>query len=162
MSWIKVSVGVLVALPVLLLAAGQLGLLRGTPPADLGVKDGKLKAPSNTPNSASSQAGLWPNHPLQSYAQIEPLAQGAATAAAWSRLKATVEKTPGARVVNEAPDYLRAEYTTSLLKFTDDVEFWFDRNAQLLHARSASRIGRKDFGANKERLRALRSALQAP
>jgi uncharacterized protein (DUF1499 family) len=162
MAWIKVILGVLVALPVLLLAAGQLGLLRGTAPADLGVKDGRLKAPSNTRNSASSQAGLWPEHPQLAYARIEPLAQGAAAAAAWNRLKPLLEKTPGTRVVGESENYLRAECSTRLLKFTDDVEFWFDRSAAVLHARSASRLGREDFGANRARLDALRSALAAP
>jgi uncharacterized protein (DUF1499 family) len=162
MAWIKLSLGLLVALPLLLLAAGQLGLLRGTPPTDLGVRGGKLKAPANTPNSASSQAQLWPGHPQLAYAQIEPLAQGAAAAVAWSRLKPMLQKMPGAQVINESEDYLRAEFTTRLLKFTDDMEFWFDRRASVLHVRSASRLGRKDFGANRERLDALRSALQAP
>ena len=48
-----------IALPVLLgvgLLAAQGGALRGTQPNDLGVKDGRLKAPSLTRNSVSSQA----------------------------------------------------------------------------------------------------------
>ena len=60
--------------PLLLLAAGQLGLLTGKAPSGLGVKDGKLKPPSRTPNSVSSQAMLWPEGDYASaYAQIEPL-----------------------------------------------------------------------------------------
>ena len=49
---------VLVVLVVGAIAAGRLGLLRRSPPLDLGVRDGRLKAPSNKPNSISSQAGL--------------------------------------------------------------------------------------------------------
>jgi uncharacterized protein (DUF1499 family) len=162
MAWIKVSLGVLVALPLLLLAAGQLGLLRGKPPVDLGVRAGLFKAPSNTENSVSSQAELWPQHPQMAYARIEPLAQGAGAAAAWGRLKPALQKMPGAHVVKESEDYLHAEFTTPWLMFTDDVEFWFDRKASVLHVRSASRMGRKDFGANRARVRAVRSALQAP
>jgi uncharacterized protein (DUF1499 family) len=162
MAWIKVGLGILLAVPVLLLAAGQLGLLRGKPPTDLGVKEGKLKAPSGNPNSACSQADLWPGHPQLAYARTEPLAQGAGAAAAWSRLKPALQKSQGVQVIGESEDYLRAEFTTRLLKFTDDVEFWFDRRNAVLHVRSASRLGRKDFGANRERLNALRSALAAP
>ena len=54
------------------LLAGQLGLLKGTPPTDLGVHDGKLKSPSKTPNSVSSQASLYPDHPQRDYADIAP------------------------------------------------------------------------------------------
>ena len=57
-----------------LLVAGQLGLLRGKAPDDLGVKEGKLKRISKTANSVSSQASLWTDHPMIAYAQIEPLA----------------------------------------------------------------------------------------
>ncbi len=49
---------ILVAMAVLLIVAGRLGWLQGTPPADLGVRDGRLKPPSITPNSVSSQATL--------------------------------------------------------------------------------------------------------
>lgn len=59
------------ALP--LLAAGQTGLSRSTPAVDLGVHDGRLKPPSTTPNSVSSQAVLHPDHPQRAYAQIDPL-----------------------------------------------------------------------------------------
>ena len=54
------------------LLAGQLGLLKGTPPTDLGVHDRKLKPPSKTPNSVSSQASLYPEHPQRDYAEIAP------------------------------------------------------------------------------------------
>ena len=51
---------VFLIVPLLVLAAGQFGFLRGTPPAERGLRDGKLKPPSRTPNSVSSQAALWP------------------------------------------------------------------------------------------------------
>jgi uncharacterized protein (DUF1499 family) len=69
---------IVVALAVLVVVAGQSSWLRGTPPADLGVHNGKLKPPSATPNSVSSQAALYPDHPQHQYAGIAPLAvQGA-------------------------------------------------------------------------------------
>ena len=36
-----------------------------------------------------------------------------------------------------------------------------DRTAGVIHVRSASRLGRKDFGVNRERIEALRRQLAA-
>ncbi len=155
-KWIVIA---LVALAVLLLVAGQLGALAGTPPQGLGVQDGKLKRPSATPNSVSSQADLWPDHPQRDYARIAPLALRGDGRATIAKLKTLVESTPGARVVEARDDYLYAQYTTRLLKFTDDVEFWFDPSAGVVQVRSSSRLGRKDFGVNRQRIEAVRAAL---
>lgn len=145
----------------LLLAAGQLGLLRGSPPSRLGLTDGKLKPPSKTPNSVSSQADLWPDHPQRDYARIEPLPAGADADAAWARLRQVVAAMPGAEVVKTEGDYLYATFGTRWLRFTDDVEFWLDRGAGVIHVRSASRLGRRDFGVNRARVQALRAAYEA-
>jgi uncharacterized protein (DUF1499 family) len=64
---------------------------------------------------------------------------------------------PGARVVEERDDYLRAEFATRWLGFVDDVEFWADPAAGVIQVRSASRLGRKDFGVNRERIEKIRS-----
>jgi uncharacterized protein (DUF1499 family) len=154
---LKILLLVLVALPVVAILAGQLGLLRGKPPADLGVREGKLKRPSKTENSASSQASLWPDHPQANYAQVAPLPLVGDGAATLARIKAIVQASPGAELVKEEPGYLYATFTTRLMKYTDDVEFWFDPAAQVVQVRSASRLGRKDFGVNRERLEALRA-----
>jgi uncharacterized protein (DUF1499 family) len=61
-------------LAVLVVTAGQLGVFRGRAPDGLGVQGGRLKAPAETPNSVSSQAGLFPEHPQRRYADIAPLA----------------------------------------------------------------------------------------
>ncbi|HSQ10184.1 MAG TPA: DUF1499 domain-containing protein, partial [Burkholderiaceae bacterium] len=116
-----------VVVPLLLLAAGQLGLLTGKAPSGLGVKDGKLQPPSRTPNSVSSQAMLWPEGDYASvYAQIEPLRLSGDGTVAMTRLRALLAAWPGARIVKERPDYLRAEFSTRWFRFVDDVEFWLD------------------------------------
>jgi hypothetical protein len=71
---LKLVVVLVIGLLVMLWVAGQLGLLRGRPPATLGVRDGRLAPPSKTPNSVSSQASLYPDHPQHDYAGIAPLA----------------------------------------------------------------------------------------
>lgn len=55
-------------------------------------------------------------------------------------------------------DYIHATFTSSILKFIDDVEFtWKDG---MLHFRSASRKGYYDFGANCARIEDVKKALQ--
>jgi uncharacterized protein (DUF1499 family) len=157
------TLAVLVLLLALLpLAAGQLGWLRGAPPAQPGVREGKLAPPSKTPNSVSSQADLWPGHPQRDGARIAPLTFSGDGEAAMARLKAVIEATPGARVITARPDYLHAEFETRWLRFADDAEFWLDRGAGVIQLRSASRLGRRDFGVNRARIEALRVRFAGP
>ena len=151
----------LAMLVVLLLLAGRLGWLGGTPPTDLGVHEGKLKAPSSTPNSVSSQAALWPDHTQRERARIAPLPMPGDATVTLARLRTAVAAMPGARIVTERPDYLYAEFTTPRLRFVDDVEFWIDPAAGVVHVRSASRIGYSDRGLNRARIEALRERLAA-
>ncbi len=149
-----------VALAAAVVGAGQLGLLTGTPPAQLGVTDGRLQRPSLDPNSVSSQAALYAGHPQLAYANIEPISFKGGGEAAISRLAALLEQTSGTSIVKRQPDYIYAQCTTPLLRFTDDVEFWLDRSAGQIHVRSASRLGRRDFGANRARIEAIRARFQ--
>jgi uncharacterized protein (DUF1499 family) len=149
---------VFLVLPLLVLAAGQFGWLMGRAPDDFGVRDGKLKPPSRTPNSVSSQAGLWPDGEYAStYAQIDPLPVRGDSAAAMTRLRTLLAGWPGARIVEERPDYLRVEFMTRWLRFVDDAEFWLDPANNVIQVRSASRLGRKDFGVNRARIEAIRA-----
>lgn len=159
MSLLKWSAAALLALPVLILLVGQAGLLAGSAPSGLGVHDGRLQAPSRTPNSVSSQAGLWPDHPQREGAAIAPLAVQGDAAATLARLKAILASTPGARIVEERPDYLYAQFSSRWLNFVDDVEFWYDPAAGVIQLRSASRLGTSDLGANRRRIEALRQRL---
>jgi uncharacterized protein (DUF1499 family) len=159
---VKWFVIVVVVLVVVAIAVGQLGFLQGTPPTDLGVRDGKLKPPSMTENSVTSQAALYPDHPQRKYADIAPLALKGDGPATLAKIKAIVEGMHGAKVVKSEPGYLYAQFTTRLMKYVDDVEFWFDPAANVIHVRSASRVGRGDLGVNRKRIEAVRAALDPP
>ena len=153
---------VLASAVVVVLAAGQVGLLAGTPPDDLGVRDGRLKAPATTPNSVSSQARLWDGHPMQQAAQIAPLPLRGAPGEALLRLRLTVQAMPGAEVVTHGADYLYVRFTTRWLGFVDDAEFWADPAQRVIQVRSASRLGASDLGANRARIERIRAALTTP
>ena len=150
-----------IALVVLVLLAAQLGAFSGHAPGNLGPRDGKLAPPAKTPNSVSSQAGLWPQHPMQEDARIAPLALKGNGPATLAQIKRVVESMPGARVIESRDDYLYVQFSTRLMKFVDDAEFWFDPASGVVHVRSASRVGRSDFGVNRERIEAIRQALAA-
>ncbi|MDO8250657.1 MAG: DUF1499 domain-containing protein [Rhodoferax sp.] len=140
-----------------LVLAGQLGFLSGTVPQELGVTDGRLRPPSRTPNSVSSQASLYPEHPQRDYASIAPLTYTGDGNAALARLAVLLQKSKRTVVVTRTPDYIYAQSTTPLLKFTDDIEFWLDRPNSVIHVRSASRLGRNDFGVNRARVESIRA-----
>jgi len=154
MTWLLVT---LVLAVIVVFAAGRAGLLAGKEPADLGVKDGRLKPPSLTENSVSSQAGLYPDHPMKAYAEIAPIEFTGDASPALDRLRHMVETTEGARVVRTAPNYLYVQFQTRWLRFVDDAEFFADESAKVIHVRSASRIGRGDLGVNRARIEAIRA-----
>ena len=153
--------GLLVLLGVLAVAGGRLGWWQGQPPSDLGVKDGRLKAPSRTPNSVSSQALLHPGHPMQQAAMILPLALNGDAAATLARLRQVIAAMPGAEVVDQRPDDLLARFRSRMMGYVDDAEFWADPAEGVIQVRSASRLGRKDFDVNRQRIEAIRAALAA-
>ncbi len=47
------------------------------------------------------------------------------------------------------------------MKFVDDLEFWSNPALGVIDLRSASRLGREDFGVNRERIEAIRAAYLA-
>jgi uncharacterized protein (DUF1499 family) len=162
MVMVKWAVIIIALVVIAGLLAGQLGLLKGTPPTDLGVHDGRLKPPSKTPNSVSSQAALYPDHPQRSYAEIPPLPASSGPEAALNRIASIVEAMDGAEIIKKEPGYLYAQFTTRLMKYVDDTEFWFDPAEAVIQVRSASRLGSSDLGVNRKRIEFIRQKLQNP
>ncbi len=109
----------------------------------------RLRSCSNSPNCVSSQAD-------NAAQQIQPFPLTADAARTLSALRSLIEQLPGARVVETEPDYFRAEFTSRILRFVDEVEFLLDPEAQVIHVRSASRTGYWDFGANRKRVEQIR------
>jgi uncharacterized protein (DUF1499 family) len=129
-------------------------LLVGKRPANLGSKDGRLAPPKRSPNCVSSQAD-----PADAEHYIAPIAFDGASAVAMSAAKKAVASMERSHVVREETGYLYAEFASKLLGFVDDLELLFDEKARVFHVRSASRLGRRDFGVNRRRVEALRSLI---
>ncbi len=151
-----IALVVFLVLPVMLVLAGQLGFLHGKRPTDLGLHGGMLKPPEYASwNVVSSYARLQPH---TDYHVIAPIHYSGDGKIAFDKLNAIVRGMPGVSVVTSNADYLYAEFQTPLLKFVDDVEFVLDQPASVIQMRSASRLGRKDFDANRNRLEAIRGS----
>jgi uncharacterized protein (DUF1499 family) len=159
LSLVKILVIVVVLLGLAAFVAGQLGLLAGKAPNDLGVKNGQLKQPAMNPNSVSSQASQHNSHPFRNDADIAPIAFTGSGAAAFDRAVAATQALPGTTVVERKPGYLYAQCQTRWLKFTDDLELLLDESAGVIQVRSASRLGQKDFGVNRARVERIRAAV---
>ena len=159
MRYIILFVLAVVVVALLVLVAGQIGLLRGKAPTDLGVKEGKLKRPSRTPNSVTSQADLWPDHPQKAYSAIAPFKASGDGSAEMKKITQALQAMPRTTIIQQEPGYIYAQSTTAALKFTDDIEFTLDANKGIIDVRSASRLGRKDFGVNRARVEAVRRAI---
>jgi len=158
-KWLLI-VAALVAIAGIL--AGQLGLLKGKMPTDLGVHEGRLKPPSKTPNSVSSQASLYPDHPQRTYADIAPLPLNGDAAATLARIGNIIEAMEGGEIVKREPGYLYAQFTTRIMRYVDDAEFWFDPDAGVIQVRSSSRLGSSDLGVNRKRIEFIRQKLILP
>jgi uncharacterized protein (DUF1499 family) len=161
MRWPIIAALTVLALPLAALIGGQAGWFEGRAPTDLGVHDGRLKAPAPTPNSVSSQVDLWPGLAHREATRIAPLALAGDGPATIGRIRAIVTGMPGARLVSERPDYLYVQFRTRWLGFVDDAEFWSDPAAQVIQVRSASRLGERDLGVNRARIEAIRAQLAA-
>lgn len=107
----------------------------------------------SSPNCVSSQAA-------DAAHRVEPLALRAPATDVWPELTRAVASMPRTRIVAEQPGYLRAEATSLLFRFVDDLELALAADGRRLDVRSASRIGYSDLGANRKRVEALRTALR--
>ena len=124
-------------------------------PDNLGVKDGRLAPPKSTPNCVSSQADA-----ADAEHYIAPIPFKSDVPAAMSAVRKAVEGMTDATVIRQDGGYLYAEYRTKLMRFVDDVEFFYDDKAGLIHVRSASRLGRRDMGVNRARVESLRARIE--
>ncbi len=120
-------------------------------PPTLGATAGRLHPCPDSPNCVCSQ------DPDADH-QIAPLAFTGPGPAALARLKTVVLAEPRVKITGEHDGYLRAEFTSRIFRFVDDVEFLLDEPAKVIHVRSASRVGRSDLGVNRKRVEHLRDA----
>jgi len=65
-----------------------------------------------------------------------------------------------ARMVTIEANYVHAEFVSSIFRFVDDVEFYFDDVNKTIQMKSASRTGYFDFGVNRRRMEKIRKLFE--
>ncbi len=122
----------------------------GTRPGNLGVQGGRFANCPSTPNCVNSQS-------KEPGVQIAPLTILGDNPIA--QIKTAVLAQPGSAIISETDTYLYAEFTSSLMGFVDDVEFYVNSADKTVEVRSASRLGESDLGVNRQRIEAIRSMM---
>jgi uncharacterized protein (DUF1499 family) len=131
-------------------------LLAGNTPTNIGINNGKLTACPATPNCVNSQTSASdPEH------SIKPIEISGDTAARMADLKLAIKSMPRSTIIKETNNYLYVEFTSKLMGFVDDVEFYFDSDGKSIQVRSASRLGESDLGVNRQRIEAIRSQVSS-
>lgn len=90
---------------------------------------------------------------------IAPITPTHSLSATWRDIANYITKTDGLKLVEHTDTLIRAEATSSLLKFVDDMVFEKRPSANHIAVRSESRKGYYDFGANRKRIEKLRTAI---
>ncbi len=127
-------------------------IFAGKRPSNLGVRDRKLAPCPNSPNCVCSQS-------TDAVHKIAPFTYTSTPEQALADIKDIIQSLPRTTIINESDDYLYAEFKSALMGFVDDVEFYLDRNDNIIHVRSASRLGQSDLGVNRNRIETIRTKL---
>ncbi len=120
-----------------------------------GLQAGQLQVCPDTPNCVCSEAGNDADHYIAAIAL-----DGTDTQAAFKQLKAAVEAN-GGQISQGDERYFAARFSSKLLGYVDDFEARLDEPEGQIHLRSASRLGRSDFGVNKKRVESVKQSYAA-
>jgi len=133
----------IILLILVLLLVGRLVYLTMTSKApESTLVNGILRACPGTPNCVSSEA-------IENAEKIPAFDYSGTAKQAWKSLRLAIEQSGGKVEVSEDA-YLRATYTSRIFRFVDDMEFRLDADKQVIHVRSASRVGKTDLGVNRK------------
>ena len=124
-----------------------------TPPVT-GSSVSRLASCPDSPNCVSSQSSDKKHY-------VEPLSYKGSLNQTRKDLIAAIVSMKRSTIVTSEDRYLRAEFTSALFRFVDDLECYCDDAQRLVHVRSASRTGYYDFGVNRRRVEDLRIRYEA-
>jgi uncharacterized protein (DUF1499 family) len=111
----------------------------------IGIRDGKFYPCPSTPNCTSTQS-------TDEKHKMKPLSYST-NEEAKTKIKEIIGTFKRTKLITEEDNYLHFEFRTATFKFVDDVEFYFDDSAKLIHFRSAAQKGYSDMGVNKKRMK---------
>jgi len=151
----KIVIIIIVTLIVLaILALIVLGQMSQSGEAN-GLVEAKLTKCPDKPNCICTEFVADVSH------YIEPIGFSQSNAAeVLSRLKNSVREMGGS-IQAETDNYLAATFSSSIFRFVDDLEIRIDTDQNMIHMRSASRVGYSDRGINKKRIEQLKKLIHS-
>lgn len=117
-------------------------------PQNLGVENGRLAPCPDSPNCVSTQAA-------DDLHGMTPLSFQDSAAGARQKLLQIVGDMPRAKIITSDASYIHVEFRSFTWGFIDDVEFYIDEAAGVVHFRSAARLGEGDAGVNRRRMETI-------
>lgn len=121
--------------------------------ASLGVSNGHLTSCPASNNCVISQDGDRKH-------AIDPISYHVDSDTAQKALLKVITVVPRTQVIEQTDNYIHALSKSRIFKFIDDVEFYFPADKNVIHVRSASRVGESDLGVNRRRVEQIRLALR--
>ncbi|MEM7179796.1 MAG: DUF1499 domain-containing protein [Spirochaetota bacterium] len=112
----------------------------------------KLEPCPKSPNCVSSQG----NESDKEH-HIAPIAYQGEKTMVKAKILQTLKKFPRVKIIKQTDAYVYAEFTTLIMRYTDDVEFYINEGKKVIDVRSASRVGKSDLGKNRSRIEDFRS-----
>jgi len=134
-----------------------LDFILGREPKDLGVRpDGTLKLLQNTPKGVHSQA-TDPRHymaPIPFSNTPEDVIRNL------TAVVTTLVQYPRIKLIKSEPNYLRFMDVSWFWRWKDDIEFFIDPKAKIIHFRSSPRYGYTDGGFNRRRMEIIQQKFE--
>lgn len=148
----KALLGFIILITIVFVIFFALGLYSGAG-SPQGLINGQLAQCPKKPNCVSSESAPSDSHsvaafPITSTMGEEPLL----------KVKEVIELL-GGDVDYSDETYLASTFTSDFFGLVDDVEFRLDQGSNLLHIRSASRVGYSDLNTNRKRVEKIRALL---
>jgi uncharacterized protein (DUF1499 family) len=113
-------------------------------PNNIGVNNGKFAELSKKPNNVSSQTDVEEKY-------VEPLKFIDNLDESKAKILDILSESYNANIITNEENYIYAVVSTKLMRYKDDLEFYFDEQNKIVHFRSSSRIGYSDMGLNRKR-----------
>ena len=136
-----------VTLILLLVGMGYFISINLTIPDHADLVNNTFQEIPETPNAVSSLT-------IQEDKWVEPWPMIKDIKTSWHKVLETISNHGGIIVHQKEYNYIHAVFISDLMGFRDDVEWLFDHH-NLIHYKSASRVGYSDMGVNRQRYELL-------
>ena len=150
----KILMGIFIVLTVLVIAFQVMLYVQAVNSRSMevpsGHDNGQLLPCPESPNCVSSQVPESDSH------YIAPIVDNGST---WVQLIAFLDSQDNTEQHTLDENYAHYTFSTPVMGFVDDVEFFFSANEGVIHVRSASRVGYGDGGTNRNRIEMIRADL---